>query len=196
MNEDELTNLLDELEQGLIQAGLSSLVNQERISAVEGRVEEVTQAEALELRRERPDGRPRRAPGVKPGDVRIRPLSVSERLAELLDLVEVAVGGSYAIEVNLREDLRAAFDDGNQSWNGEVIFADPLEAELITSSRAEWMLQDQSTLRQRGTAVQQVISLVNQLRDLARLQRSERLRSITGIESDSNGELTTLGDWT
>ena len=52
MDDDELASLLDTLEQGLIQAGLSSLVNQERVSAVEGKVEELTAADVVGLRRE------------------------------------------------------------------------------------------------------------------------------------------------
>lgn len=196
MNEDELADLLSALEEGLIQAGLSSLVNQERISAVEGRVEEVTHAEVIELRRERSQGRLRRAPGVKPGDVRIRPLSVSERLAELLDLVEVAVGGSYAIEAHLRDDLKAALEDGQQDWNGQVIFADPPESELITGTRRGWMLQDQSALRQRSAAVARTISLVNQLRDLAELRRNKALGSVTIADSVNPSEPAIPGDWT
>ena len=106
MNEDEVASLLNALEQGLIQLGLSSLVNQERISAVEGKVEEVTPDDVAELRREwslHSSGRP---PGARDGDVRIRPLEAGERLGILLDLVEVAVGGTYAIEIHLRDDIK------------------------------------------------------------------------------------------
>lgn len=195
MNEAELASLLDALEQGLIQAGLSSLVDQERISAVEGKVEEVTDAEVAELRREWSYRRRGRAPSVKAGDIRIRPLGVTERLAELLDLAETAVGGTHTIEVHLREDLKAAFNDAHQIWNGQLIFADPPESELAAAPRREWMLADQSALQQREAAVQQVISLINQLRDLAQLPRNERLSSLTAPEADSSADPTISGSW-
>jgi hypothetical protein len=196
MNEDELANLLSALEQGLIQVGLSSLVNQGRISAVEGTVEEVTPEDVEELRRQWSQHSSGRIPGAGDGDIRVRPLGVSERLAMLLDLVEVAVGGTYAIEVNLRDDLKAALDEG-ENWNGQVIFADPPESQPTTALRPEWELPDQATLQQREAAVRDVILLINQLRDQAELPRSERLRSVSahGAESTADPDLTIPGDW-
>jgi hypothetical protein len=196
MNEDELANLLSALEQGLIQVGLSSLVNQGRISAVEGTVEEVTPEDVEELRRQWSQHSSGRIPGARDGDIRVRPLGVSERLAMLLDLVEVAVGGTYAIEVNLRDDLKAALDEG-ENWNGQVIFADPPESQPTTALRPEWELPDQATLQQREAAVRDVILLINQLRDQAELPRSERLRSVSahGAGSTADPDLTIPGDW-
>jgi len=194
MNEDELASLLDLLEEGLGRSGLSSLVDQERISAVEGTVEEVTQAEVDELHHEWSRQRLGRAPRVKVGDIRIRPLDVSERLAELLDLVEVAVGGTYAIEVQLRDDIKAALDE-DQNWTGQLIFADPPESQPVTASRPEWSLPDQATLQQRETAVREVVSLIDQLRDQAEIPRSERLRRLTAHGAESNADLPSPGDW-
>lgn len=184
MNEEELASLLSILEQGLIQAGLSSLVNQERIVASEGKAEELTTRDVAQLHLER--SRQRTAPRsrAKAGDVRVRPLGAAERLAELVDLVEVAVGGTYAIEVHLRDDLKAALDGDENSWDGQVVFADPPESALVGTSPQEWTLPDQLTLRQRAPAVREVILLINQLRDQAELPRSELL--LSAAEPDDN----------
>jgi hypothetical protein len=194
VDEDELASLLDVLEQGLIQAGLSSLVNQERISAVEGMVEEVTRAEVDELRRVWSEQHSGRAPGVSAGEVRVRPLRADERLAGLLDLVEVAVGGTYAIEIQLQDDIKAALDEG-ENWTGQVIFADPPESQPVTAGRPEWSLPDQATLQQREAAVRRVISLVYQLREQAGLPRSDRLRSEAAPQAETGADIANPGDW-
>jgi hypothetical protein len=196
MNEDELASLLNALEQGLIQLGLSSLVNQERISAVEGKVEEVTSDDVAELRREWSQHSSGRAPGARDGDVRIRPLDAGERLAMLLDLVEVGVGGTYAIEIHLRDDIKTALDEG-ENWSGQVVFADSPESQPVAVVRPEWELPDQATIHQREAAVRDVILLVNQLRGQADLPRGERLHSVDapGAASDADSDLTIPGDW-
>jgi hypothetical protein len=195
MNEEELAGLLNTLEQGIIEAGLSSSVNQERISAVEGKTQELTAEDMADLR-EGPRRGTGRAPRVRADDVRIRPLTVGERLAELLDLVEVAVGGTYAIELHLRDDLKTALDvdaDTN-TWVGEVVFADPPESELSGTSHRGWTLPDQTALLERGAAVREVILLINQLREQAELPRSERLHSVTAPDAGSAG-VDIPGDW-
>jgi hypothetical protein len=196
MNDDELANLLNDLEEVLIQVGLSSLVNQEHISAVEGKVEKVTPEDVEELRPQWSQHSSGRVPRAREDDVRVRPLDAGERLAMLLDLVEGAVGGTYAIEVHLRDDIKEALDEG-ENWNGQVIFVDPPESQPVTAVRPDWELPDQATLRQREAAVRDVISLINHLRDQAGLPRSERLRSVSadGVESDSDPKLTIPGDW-
>lgn len=194
MNEDELTSLLNALELGLIEAGLSSLVNQERISAVEGKAEELTAEDMAGFRDALSRPGMGRAARVRADDVRIRPLTVGERLAGLLDLVEVAVGGSYAIEIHLRNDLKSALDADANTWIDQVVFADPPESELGGVSQREWALPDQSALRQRGAAVSEVILLINQLREQAELPRSERLHSVTAANVGS-AELDIPGDW-
>lgn len=195
MNEEELASLLGTLEQGLIQVGLSSLVNQERIVASEGKAEELTTGDVAQLHREW--SRQRRGPtsSAKVGDVRVRPLGTAEQLAELLDLVEVAVGGTYAIEVRLRDDLKAALgDDDEHNWDGQVVFVDPVESAPLGASPQEWALPDQLALEQRASSVREVIVLINQLRDQAELPRSDRLHNATGLD-DSNNDLAIPGDW-
>jgi hypothetical protein len=196
MNDDELTNLLNDLEEVLIQVGLSSLVDQERISGLEGRVEKVTSEDVEELRTQWSQHSSGRVPRAREDDVRVRPLDVGERLAMLLDLVEVAVGGTYAIEVHLRDDIKEPLDE-SENWNSRVIFADPPESQPITAVGPEWELPDQATLQQREAAVRDVISLINLLRDQAELPRSERLRSLSadGVESSTDPKLTIPGDW-
>ena len=194
MDEEELANLLNILEEGLNRVGLSSLVDQERISAVEGRIEELTAGDVVQLRRDWARQRRDRAAHLKVGDVRTRPLTAGERLAELLDLVEAAVGGSYAIEMHLRDDIKTALDEDGRTWNGEIIFADPPESAPTGVSRAEWALLDQSTLQQRTVAVREVILLINQLRNQADLPRSEGLHS-TATPDDGGTSLPIPGDW-
>lgn len=194
MNEDELASLLDELEQGLNQAGLSSLVDQERTSAVEGKAEELTDRGVADLRHEWSEQGRGRAPRVRADDVRTRPLTVGERLSELLDLLEAAVGGSYAIEMRLRNDIKTALSADEGIWSGQVIFADPPESELGPASQREWFLPDQSELAQRGPAVREVVSLINRLRDQAELPRSELLQSMTAPDADSS-DLDIPGGW-
>ena len=194
MDEEELANLLSILEEGLNQVGLSSLVDQERISAVEGRIEELTVGEVVRLRREWTRQRRGQAAHLKVGDVRTRPLRAGERLAELLDLVEAAVGGSYAIEMHLRDDIKIALNDDENAWNGEIVFADPPESAPAGVSRAEWTLPDQSVLQERTAAVREVILLINQLRNQADLPRSEKLHS-TAMSDDGDTSLPIPGDW-
>jgi hypothetical protein len=192
VNENELAILLNVLEQGLAANGLSSLVNQERISAVEGKVEGVTAQDIAALRYRAARKNAGRASGVRADDVRLRPLTVGERLAVLLDLVEAAVGGTYAIETRLRDDLKAALDGDTGTWSGEVVFADPPESELSGTTRGEWTLPDQESSKQREAAVREVIRLANRLREQAELPRSERLHSdATG----SGDDLDMPGDW-
>jgi hypothetical protein len=194
VNEEELANLLSTLEQGLLRVGLSSLVDQERIVASEGRTEELTTGEVAELHREW--SRQRRGPAsrAKVGDVRVRPLGTGEQLAELLDLVEVAVGGTYAIEVRLRGDLKAALDSDDDLWNGQVVFATPPESVLSGTSSQEWILPDQPTLQRRASAVREAILLINQLRELAQLPRGERLDGAAGSDDDAN-DIAIPGEW-
>lgn len=195
MDEEELATLLDSLEQGLIQYGLSSLVNQERISAVEGKAEELTAREVAELRLEWSRRGMGRAPRPRADDVRVRPLTVGERLAELLDLLEAAVGGTYAIEMHLRNDIKAELDDDENVWSGQVVFADPPESELSLTAPRQWTLPDESALQQREAAVREVILRINQLRERAQVSRNERLHSVERPGDVTNTDLELPGDW-
>lgn len=195
MNEDELATLLNTLEQGLIRIGISSLVDQERFSATEGKTEKLTAQDIAESRHEssrQGKGESRR---VRADDVRVRRLTAGERLAELLDLVEAAVGGTYAIEMRLRTDVKDALDVHSDTWSGQVVFADPPESDLSGATLGERALPDESTLRQREAAVREVISLVNQLREQAELPRSERLKTADTHGAGARTDSSVPGDW-
>ena len=194
MDEDQLAQILNSLEQNLTEIGLSALVAQERLSAVEGKAEKPTAQEIEELRYSWSRRGVGRQPRVRAEDVRIRPLTPGERLATLLDLVEAAVGGTYAIEVRLRDDLKAAIDTEDAAWDGRVVFASPPESELAGVTLGEWILPAPEELRQRQAAVREVIVLVNRLREQAQLPRSDWLRSdasAAGIDI----EVEIPGDW-
>jgi hypothetical protein len=185
VTEDELADLLNELEQGLIDTDLSILVDQERIAATEGKAEEPTVEDIEGVRQEWALRGLKRPSRPRADDVRIRPLDLTERLAQLLDLLEVAIGGSYAIETHLRDDLRAALEESPdqeftpQDWNGQIVFALPADSSFVVSGRTEWSLPDQKTLEQREAPVRRVILLINQLRNEIGIHRSDYLELAT-----------------
>src|SRR5512132_4006905 len=97
--EAELTELLRGLEDLLTEAGLSFVVDQERVLAVEG-VAAPTDDRAAEGRQfsARADVGPSGVHRMKGSDAVRRPLSTGERVAVLLDLIEVASAGTVEIE--------------------------------------------------------------------------------------------------
>jgi hypothetical protein len=193
VEEIQLAEILNSLERILSENGLAALVAQERLSAVEGKAEKPTIQEMAELGYAGSRWSTGRRPRVRAEDVRLRPLTTGERLATLLDLIEAAVGGTYAIEMRLRNDLKAALDE-NVAWDGRVVFADPPESELSGVAPGEWVLPDQRALQQRQGAVREVILLVNQLREQAELARSDRLHSDTPVGGTGvDDEIP--GDW-
>jgi hypothetical protein len=194
MEEIQLAEILNSLVRVLSENGLSALVAQERLSAVEGKLEKPTTQEMDELRYAWSRWSMGRTPRMRAEDVRLRPLTTGERLATLLDLVEVAVGGTYAIEIGLRNDLKTAHNAEGVAWDGRVVFADPPESELSGVTPGEWVLPDQDALQQRQGAVREVILLVNRLREQAELTRSDRLHSDTP-DADSGADGKTPGDW-
>jgi hypothetical protein len=188
VTEEELVDLLNTLEQGLNEVGLSSLVDQERIAAVEGKAEEPTTEDIEAVHREWALQGVKRPTRPRSNDVRIRPLDASERLAQLLDLLEVAIGGSYAIETHLRNDLKTALDEPSgdevtHAWNGEIVFTVPAEPGFAENDRTEWSLPDQKTLKQREASVRQVILLINQLRNEIGVHRSPYLERATAANT-------------
>ena len=196
MDEEQLAEILNSLERSLSEIGLSALVAQERLSAVEGKAEKPTTREIEELRYSSSRRGMGRSPRVRAEDVRLRPLSPGERLATLLDLLEAAVGGTYAIEIHLRDDLRAAIETEDVAWDGRVVFADPPETELTGVTPGEWVLPGQEALRQRQAAVREVSLLVNRLREQAQLTRSDWLQSDAPADTAGTGvDAENAGDW-
>jgi len=205
VTEDELRSLLSGLEQGLAGTDLSSLVDQERIAAAEGKAEEPTAEDIEDVRQERALRGLKRTSGPRSGDVRVRPLDTSERLAHLLDLLEVAIGGSYAIETHLRQDLKTALGESSAAqtvdeqavheWNGQVVFAVPAESGIEVSDQPEWSLPDQATLERREAVVRRVILLINQIRSEAGLPRSDYLQ-LSSADDSVNFDPEFPGGWT
>jgi hypothetical protein len=193
VTEEELVSILNTLEQGLVDADLSPLVSQEQVAAAEGKAEEPTAEDVEGVRQQwavRGLKRPSRPRAV---DVRIRPLDTGERLAHLLDLLEISIGGSYAIEMHLRDDLKSALDSESglatadyrdHRWNGQIIFADPAEGASAVTGPEEWSLPEQQSLQRREPAVRQVISLIDQLRNNIGVRRSDYLESAVAIDGD------------
>jgi hypothetical protein len=191
VDESELSGLLDTLERSLAQTALSSLVDQERVAAAEGTIVELTEDQVAEVRRQW-SALPGRAPHVEVGEIRTRPLTSAERLAGLLDLLETSIGGSYAIEAHLRDDIKAALDPEISNWTGGIIFAAPPGAAGVAD---RWELPDQSVLHQRAHAVSEVILLIDQLREQAGLMRSSRLAAVTDQDPDRGDRQPVPGDW-
>jgi hypothetical protein len=195
VNEDELVSMLNTLELSLIQIGMSSLVTQERISAVEGRAEKLTAQDIAAFRGEWSRQGTGKSLRIRTDDVRVRRLTAGERLAELLDLIEAAVGGTYAIETRLRNYVKSALDIHGDTWSGQVVFADPPESEVTGATPGERTLPDESTLQEREAAVREAISLVNQLRERAELPRSERLHTADAPDVGTRTDSGVPGDW-
>lgn len=194
MTEEELVETLNILERVLVGFGLSSLVGQEQVAAAEGKAEEPTAEDVEAVRQEWAVHGLKRLSRPRAGDVRIRPLDTSERLAQLLDLLEVAIGGSYAIETHLRGDLESALNDESElttvdfrhdRWNGEIVFADPAEDTSSVTGPEEWILPGRRSLQEREPAVRQVVSLIDQLRGQIGVNRSNYLeRAAVSIDGD------------
>ena len=131
--------------------------------------------------------------------MRIRPLSARERFAQLLDLIEVAIGGSYAIETRLRGDIYGALGESNnreviQVWDGQISFYAPQDSGLEENLQTEFNLPDQGILEQRRAAVRRVVSIIDQLRTETGVHRSDYLRRESIDESD-NFDPEFPGEW-
>lgn len=110
----------------------------------------------------------------------------------------IAIGGSYAIEAHLRDDIKSALNDESDltgmdsrayRWNGHIVFADPTGGDAVGVAPREWSLPEQASLRKREAAVRQAILLICQLRDYIGVHPSQFLRPATGIDGgryDSN----------
>lgn len=155
MNQQELHELLEELEGMLREVGLMSVVEQEQQAAAEGRsVEE--------------QGGRRGESGVQ-----IAALSLEDRVAMLLDLIEVAVGGTQVISSHL------------SAWAGEefigadvehlVEFSPSLAEGLRPEDSESWALPDGEILAQRHQKVQGVLDTVAEIREVVGLERTGEL---------------------
>jgi hypothetical protein len=181
MTEEERTRLLFALEQILERLGLGFVVAQERVIAAEGRSltseELTTHGQALDIGSTSGGFTDRQSSGrtaslwdmdeavpsvgkerLKSGDIVVTPLDVRSRLALLLDLVEVATAGTVAMEQVVVDELRA------DSTDGLLAFEEPPEALTADTVGAQ--------ARRRA---RDVVSVVDELRDLAEVPRGQWL---------------------
>lgn len=194
MTEEELAQLLVELEELLQELDLDFVVNQERVLAAEGvstsaedldrqtgddlvapsAFADVLPARTVEGGAALPGARSSfRRPSFKKTDVLIRPLSTRERLAILLDLVEVTTAGTLAMEQLVHVEISET-----------VTFEDPPEAELLGRMGQPWRLASDVDERVNRAAV--VVGVVDELRALADIPRGGWLRR---DRSDDSGNV-------
>lgn len=171
MNAQEMQELLGELERLLPELGLGSIVDQELTSAAEGRTEAET------TRRKRQSTAPS-------SDVRVVGLAIEDRIAALLDLLEVAVGGTFTIEESVIE-----FVTRQELGRGVSFSPDRYESSDVRDIR-EWTTPDRERLEPRREAVREVIMLVDEIRSATGLRRAAHLElreDLTSLRFDAPG---------
>ena len=181
VEEDEVNAILDQLEAVLEQLGYSAVVEQERRAAAAGRVVETTKEDRARSARGGP-GRP------EVGDVRRTPLSARERLAMLIDLVEVAVGGTFAIEERVIAFAATNFADAVSEGRTPTFRPDSAEGFAIDDDR-QWALPDREELERRREPVRQVLADLDQLRLAVGVERDPVLTPET-VRGEDAGQRT------
>lgn len=159
----QLEDILREFETMLDQLGFGAIVEQERRAAEGGRVVETTKED-----RARSGGPAALRPEV--GDVRRTPLTSVERIAMLIDLVEAAVGGTFAIEERVMafayENFPFSAEEGRMPTFGPAA----AEGFEVTDDR-EWSLPDAEILESRRPYVRRVLADLEQLREVVGVKR-------------------------
>ncbi|MFZ2240327.1 MAG: hypothetical protein WAV90_12365 [Gordonia amarae] len=163
MDESELSALLDQLESLLAEMGLGAPVDQVRRTAADGR--------AVENETRQSSRRSSRAQASEERGIKLAAISVGDRLAMLIDLVEVAVAGTYLITRDL-QSLMQEFQIEN------VRFSPDRNEGLISDDELIWVLPTGEELEQRRTAVLAILRDLAELRDLTGLSRSEDLGAL------------------
>lgn len=184
MTEEELAQLLAELEDLLRDLGLDFVVNQERVLAAEGVSTSAEDLGRRDVDDQTPNYSPQRAladdmaetgpdipvfrtafrrPVLKKTDVLVRPLNIRERLAVLLDLIEVTTAGTLAMEQLVQAELSET-----------TTFEDPPEAELLGRTEQSWRIAGDVNDKTDRAAI--VVGVVDELRSLADVPRGDWLR--------------------
>ena len=214
MDEEELAQLLADLEQLIAELGLDFIVTQERVLGAEGvsleftgshvggdtgdlYLDQILPREAAPRSRTVDEAgsagtRGRGAQRFKKGDVALTPLDVRDRLAILLDLIEVATAGTLAIERDVSDQLeefrRLSLTESDdtavessadvawaQIWDGTVFFEDPPEAELRGPVAPPWKLPDEQMSQTKMSHARTVVEVLDGLRQAASVSRGKWL---------------------
>lgn len=178
MEDHEIAGVLAELESILDRLGYSALVEQERRAAAAGRVVETT-------KEDRARSRGRRGSRPEVGDVRRTPLTAAERLAMLIDLVEAAVGGTFAIEERVLDFAYSNFPAAATEGRMPTFRPDVAEGFAVEDDR-QWTLPDRPDLDTRRQTVREVLADLDQLRDVAGLDRDPVLIPESRGEADAS----------
>lgn len=176
MQDEELLQLAGQLEEVLVNTGYQPLVDQHRNAVEDGRFVEVR---SEDIQR---DGRRVRPDQPKAGDVRRLDLTPAEQLSNLLDLIEVAVGGSLATEERTLQMAQEFVESGHSVVT--VTFAPDVTQEVapnisnqrpnaIADDLGGWTLSPEN-MRRRG-AVNAVMETIQSLREVAGLERAQWL---------------------
>lgn len=167
MEQSQLEDVLGELEAILEQLGYAPIVEQERRAAEGGRVVETTKED-----RTRASVPSAMRPEV--GDVRRAPLTPEERIAMLIDLVEGAVGGTFAIEEKVLNFALANFPVAAEEGRTPTFRPDAAEGFAVADDR-QWSLPNRGELESRRQSVRQVLFDLEQLREAVGVRRDPTL---------------------
>jgi hypothetical protein len=162
MEQEELEQIVSGLEELLDRLGYSAIVEQERRAAAVGRFVETTKED-----RKRSRGRGESIPEV--GDVRRIALAPAERLSMLIDLTEVAVGGTFSIEERVLDFVGANFS--SEASRGEMPTFSPGSIDDFADGGRQWTLPGREALEGRRERVRDVLRDLQELRETAGVER-------------------------
>lgn len=120
---------------------------------------------------------------IRGSDAVRRPLTPAERIALLLDLIEVVTAGTVEIEATVRYQFDHVLGQESQVEH-TIRFSPPEEAVLRGESNASWELPSALTLTQEGESAQAVVSTLDQLRAAANIQRGSWLLPEAGVDAE------------
>lgn len=174
MEEIELVELLEQLEEMLPELGLAAVVAQERAAAAEGRVQAARDDSAR--------GGRGRVPRPERGDVRVSAMTTAERLSMLLDLIEVAVGGTYAMTDQVRSFVDSEVA-GERLAEPDVLFSPDRAEGFVPPDDLAWVLPTRGSVNAQRRAVQQVLLDLSDLRAAIGIERAVELEPRADLQA-------------
>lgn len=174
MLDEDAGQIVDDLVQLLRspQIGLNDLVEQHLDAVANGRVVEVV-AENTPKKSGRAD-----SPQLLPSDVRHRPLTVTEQLSGLIDLIEVAVAGTIDVEERTVEMAREFLPENADL---KILFSsDPANLAEDASARRSQPFEDEprgvtTPSAARMDAANAILDTLRQLRGVTGVSRADWL---------------------